>query len=284
MNNHIPVVSVIIPTYNQADLLRKALQSVINQTFQNWEAIVIDNHSKDDTKEVVESFHDDRIRYVVFSNKGVIAASRNHGIHLARADSIAFLDSDDLWYPSKLSVSIDYIQKGADAVCHGLMIRKDGRLSQNKLMPKLPKKNLFTMLLFDGNSFIATSAVVIKKISFDLFGVFSEDPKLVTAEDYELWLRLAKNGVMWEFIPDILGEYTIHGKNASGNVEKQMRAEEEIVIRYFNEKTPHRTIEKLDYRKRRMMVIFRAGKRVWQAGHYRDSLQYLFRGISRLFI
>ncbi|MDO8873163.1 MAG: glycosyltransferase [Methanoregula sp.] len=283
MNSTKPIVSVIIPTYNQADLLQKALQSVINQTFQNWEAIVIDNYSDDNTKEIVESIRDGRINYVLFSNKGIIAASRNHGIHLARGDMIAFLDSDDLWYPSKLLTCLDYITQGADAVCHRLWIRKDGIL-QNTLTPIPPHQNFYKMLLYKGNSVIATSAVMMKKQCFDRFGVFSEDPGMVTAEDYELWLRLSKSNINWGFISDILGEYTVHSKNASSNVNRQMLAEENVVMKYFKEiDSPHMD-ERLSYRKRRVMLVFRAGKRVWQSGHRCDSIPYFFKGIANIFL
>jgi len=282
MNSPIPVVSVIIPTYNQADLLQKALKSVINQAFQNWEAIVIDNYSEDNTKEIVESIRDSRIKHVLFSNKGIIAASRNHGIHLARADNIAFLDSDDLWYPSKLSICLDYIKQGADAVCHGLLIRKDGIL-QNKLIPTPPYQNFYKTLLYNGNSIIATSAVMMKKQCFDRFGVFSEDPGMVTAEDYELWLRLSKRNISWGFIAEVLGEYTVHSKNASSNVKKQMLAEENVVIKYFKENDSPHIDELLSYRKRRVMLVFRAGKRVWQSGHRCDSIPYFFKGIFKIF-
>ena len=275
-------MSVIIPTYNQADLLQKALHSVINQTFQNWEAIVIDNYSEDNTKEIVESIRDSRIKYVLFSNKGIIAASRNHGIHLARGNMIAFLDSDDLWYPSKLSTCLDYITHGADAVCHRLWIRKDGIL-QNTLIPTPSYQNFYKTLLYKGNSVIATSAVMIKKQCFDRFGVFSEDPGIVTAEDYELWLRLTKRNCSWGFISEVLGEYTVHSKNASSNVRRQMLAEENVVIKYFKENDSPQIDERLSYRKRRVMIVFRAGKRVWQSGHRCDSIPYFFKGLSKIF-
>jgi len=276
------MVSVIIPTYNQADLLQKALQSVINQTFQNWEVIVIDNYSEDNSKEIVESTRDRRINYVLFSNNGIIAASRNHGIHLARGDMIAFLDSDDLWYPSKISTCLDHITKGADAVCHRLWIRKDDIL-QKKSIQKPPHQIFYKTLLYNGNSIIATSAVMMKKQCFDRFGVFSEDPSIVTAEDYELWLRLLKSNINWGFISDVLGEYTVHSKNASSNVKKQMLAEENVVIKYFNEIDSPKMDERLSYRKRRMMLVFRAGKRVWQSGYRCDSIPFFFKGISKFF-
>jgi len=94
-----PAVSVIIPTYNHARFLRAAIQSVVDQTFPDWEIVIVNNYSEDDTVQIVASFNDPRIRLVNFCNHGVIAASRNHGMSLATGKAIAFLDSDDIWYP-----------------------------------------------------------------------------------------------------------------------------------------------------------------------------------------
>jgi glycosyltransferase involved in cell wall biosynthesis len=276
------VVSVVIPTYNQADLLHKALESVVNQTFLNWEAIVIDNFSQDNTHKTVEQFNDQRIRYVQFSNQGVIAASRNQGIRLAKGDYIAFLDSDDLWYPTKIALCLDSMNHGADAVCHGLWIRREG-IQGSKLIPKLGMHNCYQTLLYHGNTGIATSAVVIKKRCLDRFGVFSEDPDMVTAEDYELWLRLAKNNIKWDCIPEILGEYLIHSKNASRNIEKQMRAEENIVVKYFKEIDSPSLKERFYYRKRKMMLVFRAGFRIWQSGSFCESIPNIIKALTKTF-
>jgi len=283
MNNPVPRVSVIIPTYNQAVLLEKALRSVAAQTFPDWEAIVIDNFSLDGTRDVVESMQDPRIRYVAFANQGVIAASRNLGIRLAQGSVIAFLDSDDLWYPSKLSACLGCMDRGADAVCHALRIRRGGVL-EGTLGPKQGKGDFFTTLLYRGNSTIATSAVMVKMECFERFGVFSEDPSLVTAEDYELWLRLSNHQVAWGFLPEALGEYTIHGKNASSNVNRQMLAEETVVLWYFKKHNSPHIGERFLCRKRRIMLVFRAGIRIWQSGHRYDSLPYFLKGLSRIFI
>ena len=88
-----PLVSIIIPTYNNAEFLGKALKSVIDQTYGSWEAIVIDNNSTDQTDEVINKFQDIRIKYYKISNYGIIAKSRNLGINLAKGEWIAFLDS-----------------------------------------------------------------------------------------------------------------------------------------------------------------------------------------------
>ncbi len=94
------LVSVVIPTYNHARFLGRALQSVMDQTYKNWEVIIIDNHSQDNTDEIVEAFKDPRITLLKIHNNGVIAASRNMGIRAAKGEWIAFLDSDDHWYPN----------------------------------------------------------------------------------------------------------------------------------------------------------------------------------------
>jgi len=283
MNSSSPMVSVIIPTFNQAELLQKALQSVINQTFQDWEAIVIDNHSQDTTKEIVKSMNDGRIKYVVFSNKGIIAASRNHGIDHAKGKYIAFLDSDDLWYPSKLSICLLYFRQGADAACHGMWIRKDGVLDK-KFIPTQPSHDLYETLLFKGNSTIWTSTVMINKQCLNQFGVFSEHPAMVMAEDYDLWLRMAKNNVRWIIIPEILGEYSVHGKNASNNIKRQMMAEDIVVMNQFRQRNSHYFYTRLIIRKTRMMIAFRAGRRVQQTGQIIESIPYIIRGLSIFFL
>ena len=283
MNSSSPMVSVIIPTFNQAEFLQKALQSVINQTFQDWEAIVIDNYSEDKTKKIVESMKDSRIRYLLFSNHGIIAASRNWGINHANGDYIAFLDSDDLWYPSKLSTCLEYFSHGADAVCHGMWIRKDGVLDK-KFIPAQPSHNLYETLLFKGNPTIWTSTVMINKQCLKQFGIFSEHPAIVMAEDYDLWLRLAENNVRWIIIPEILGEYTMHGKNASKNIKKQMMAVDVVVMNQFRQRKSRSLYNRLIIRKTRMMIAFRAGRRVQQTGQLRESIPYIIRGLSIFFL
>ena len=86
-----PFVSIVIPTYNHANFLGKALESVITQTFTNWEAIVVDNQSTDHTSQVISKFNDHRIKYIKISNYGIIAKSRNLGINVAKGEWIAFL-------------------------------------------------------------------------------------------------------------------------------------------------------------------------------------------------
>ena len=208
-----PAVSVVIPTYNHAQFLGQALHSVLAQTCTAWEAIVVNNYSQDNTAEIVAAFDDPRIRLVNFRNHGIIAASRNHGIQLAQTDLVAFLDSDDVWYPRKLEICLDAIAQGFDLVCHGEAWTTEGTPARNVFYGP-EARAAYRALLFDGNC-ISTSAVVVKKSILREAQGFSEDPRFVTVEDYDLWLKLARNGARIGFVREILGEYRIHGANAS---------------------------------------------------------------------
>ncbi len=118
--NHNPLVSVVIPSYNRADDLKRAVQSVITQTYQNWEIIIVDNSSTDHNVQVVESFSDNRIRLLNIQNGGVIAKSRNLGIQSAKGDWIALLDSDDWWKSSKIKI----LQNGNGIINSSVMFKK----------------------------------------------------------------------------------------------------------------------------------------------------------------
>ena len=101
----------------------KALESVINQTFKNWEAIVIDNNSTDDTNKVVNEINDPRVKYLKINNNGVIARSRNLGIKFAKGDWIAFLDSDDWWSKEKLEICLNNSDDNVDLIYHDLEVK-----------------------------------------------------------------------------------------------------------------------------------------------------------------
>ena len=118
-----PLVSVVIPSYNHGRFLGRALQSVLDQTYTKSEVIVIDNHSTDNTDAVMASFADLRITYIKIHNNGIIAASRNIGLRLAKGEWIAFLDSDDYWSRNKLEQCI-LNRSNNDVIYHKLMCYK----------------------------------------------------------------------------------------------------------------------------------------------------------------
>ena len=203
-----PLVSVVIPTYNRAPDLERALKSVIAQSFGNWEALVVDNHSADNSDDVIRGFRDERIKSFKIHNEGVIAASRNLGIERATGAYVAFLDSDDWWTPRKLERSVEALQSGADVVYHDLrLVTKAGqRIFVRRARSRTMDTPLFEDLLFRGNALINSSVVVRRECLLAIGGI-AEDRELVGVEDYDAWLRLAKKTEKFTRIRGAFGYY-----------------------------------------------------------------------------
>jgi glycosyltransferase involved in cell wall biosynthesis len=281
MEEPAPLVSVVMPTYNQARFLRDAIRSVLLQDDPRLELLVINNFSEDDTREVMGSFADPRIRGEDFRNHGIIAASRNRGIQLSRGQFVAFLDSDDLWYPAKLSTCLKAMGEGTDAVCHGMRINEDG-VPDGCLVPSPLEGDLYRTLLLQGNSLIATSSVVIRKDCLTRAGGFCEDREIVSSEDYELWLRLAREGTRFLPLKDVLGEYRVHGKSASRSIPRQSDAEAEVVRREFMRVSDGSLAMALRRKRRMALVRLQASRRSQLAGKYGEAALSLFRALGEL--
>lgn len=207
-----PLVSVIIPNYNYGRFLGQTLNSLLAQDYENWEAIIVDNHSTDDSDEVYQSFSSDaRIRILKVHNGGSIAHSRNKGIQESTGSIIAFLDSDDLWAPCKLSRAVEAHQSGVDIVYHDLLRLLDGDIPivKGRLRSWRLKKPLLRHLLRDGNALL-NSSVSLDVSVISRNGLFSESLEIAGAEDYEYWLRCAQACMTFAHLPMALGQYRIH--------------------------------------------------------------------------
>jgi glycosyltransferase involved in cell wall biosynthesis len=226
-----PLVSVVIPTYNHAHFLVAALQSVIDQTYSNWEAIVVDNHSTDNTDTVVQNFNNPRISLLKIHNDGVIAASRNMGIQNAKGEWIAFLDSDDLWYPEKLQIVMDQVKAtpSIDIFTTDEMLVNEltGEKSALHYGPSSP--NFYKQLLVTGNCLSPSATLVRREFLTSGDILFREKKEFVTAEDYDFWLLLARADAKFKFIRSIQGEYRIHANNHSGKIEKHEQSIGEVI-------------------------------------------------------
>ncbi|MFP4348874.1 MAG: glycosyltransferase family 2 protein [Desulfococcaceae bacterium] len=181
-------VSVIIPTYNRAEMVGEAIESVLNQDFSSFELIVIDDGSTDQTSKVLRSFGR-RIRSIRQENKGVSAA-RNLGICHASGEWIAFLDSDDLWLPGKLTAQVDFFRLNpASLICQTQEIWiRNGRRVNPKHRHEKRSGMIFEPSL--ALCLVSPSAVMIRRSLFDLVGRFDEN--LPACEDYDLWLRIGR--------------------------------------------------------------------------------------------
>lgn len=271
-----PLVTVVIPTYNHAQFLKEALKSVCSQTFPDWEAVVINNFSDDDTITVVEDFNDSRIRLLNFRNKGIIAASRNLGISLARGEYLAFLDSDDIWFPEKLSVCLPLLENGSSLVCHGLHLFGDCRERDQFYGPV--DRASFDNLLYKGNC-IATSSTMVKKSIVESVGGFSEDTNIVTVEDYHLWLKLAKEGAKIDFLNLILGGYRFHNSN-NGNVMIQAEAEKHVVESFFPEHNSRNIINQTRVRFRYGIIDYEIARSMQLNSHFSKASRYFLSSLT----
>ncbi len=182
-----PSVSVIIPTYNRGWTLRAAVDSVLTQTYRDFELIVVDDGSTDDTVEILPPYGPD-IQVLRQANAGVSAA-RNTGVRSAKGAFIAFLDSDDRWFPDKLGVQVDFFASHPEAVIcqtEETWIRKGKRVNPKKVHQK-PSGHIFKASL--ALCLVSPSAVMLRKALFDEIGGFDET--LPACEDYDLWLRVS---------------------------------------------------------------------------------------------
>jgi glycosyltransferase involved in cell wall biosynthesis len=199
-----PLVSVIIPAYNCARLIDETLRSVYKQTYTNWEIILIDDGSTDDTKAVLAP-HMNRIRYYFQRNQGT-AAARNAGLQMARGELFAFLDNDDIWLPEKLDLQVRAIQTWRDCglvftdgktfdesgVLRDSLISRhlDGWIHEHATIDPLIAKGWLSQEFFLKNHISSASSVLVQKACIEAVGGFDE--RIAVTDDYDLWLRIAQ--------------------------------------------------------------------------------------------
>ncbi len=210
-----PKVSVIVPAYNSMSYLPETLESVLKQTFTDFELIIVDDGSTDQTPQWVSKLTDSRIRLVRQENKGVTVA-RNTGIAHAEGEYIALLDHDDLWQTSKLDIQVRCLDESPEVgLVHTWMVlvdeqgRSTGRIMTSNAQANVPKH------LLERNA-IASSSVMVRRCCFEDVGVFSLNRDLYTVEDWEMWIRIAS---LYPFavIRKPLMSWRQHANNGSKN-------------------------------------------------------------------
>lgn len=203
------LVSVVIPTYNRADLVREAIQSVLDQTYQNFEIIVVDDGSTDGTEQVLAPYKD-KIIYIYQENQGG-AAARNTGINRAKGKYIAFLDSDDLWFPQKLEKQVEILDKNQDiSVVYSNIIKID---ENNKIIGRGSKGNrfpsgyIFHEVLLRKTACAFLQTMLVRKKCFEQIGYLDEELK--KSHDRDMIIRLAKSYKM-HGIKEPLTKFRLH--------------------------------------------------------------------------
>jgi glycosyltransferase involved in cell wall biosynthesis len=223
-------VSVIIPTCNRAHLLPSALKSVLQQSLQNIEVIVVDDHSADDTLKVIEEFDDSRLRCVARKERGGGAVARNTGIAAARGKYIAFLDDDDTWISEKLSRQLE-VFSGAPSV--GLVYTGVRHINQQNgltIKTAVPSKRgrLYRGLLAD-NFIGTTSSVMVRREALEHCGYF--DPELPSCQDWDLYLRISSKYAI-DFVSETMVNFYIHPFRITRDLGARIRGRERILKKY----------------------------------------------------
>lgn len=259
-----PLISVIIPTYNHAHFLDRALGSVFNQTYKNWEIIIVDNHSTDHTDDVVKAFLDQRIRLLKIHNNGIIAASRNMGVRHSQGEWIAFLDSDDWWKPNKLEYCVNSLSAEIDLVYHDMLVVRDRPtfININRRLYRQVRKPVLMDLLIHGNT-IPTSSVLMRKDVFIRAGGMDEDERVIAVEDFSTWLKVATFTDSFLYVDNKLGFYGYH---EGGLSRKDTTSARRIVY----EKYAHL----IDYKYKleiHSKLIFDRGKKSFLNGNTQDA-------------
>ena len=245
-----PLVSVVVPAYNCAPFIGETVSSVYQQTYRNWEVIVIDDGSTDETKGALAP-HMGRIRYVHQQNRGT-AAARNEGVRHARGELIAFLDHDDVWLPEKLDFQVRVMGKSSDCglvFTDGKMFTADGIRRESALSGRLdqwidahPTEDLFVVagnilrnLLFC-NEIVSASSVMVRRECLERVGGFDEG--IAIADDHDLWLRIARQYTV-ALIRRCLYMWRWHDGSQSGPIRDRMQGWTEASLVVQEKHLPH---------------------------------------------
>lgn len=215
-----PLVSVIMPAYNASNYIQEAIDSVITQTFRNWELIIIDDGCTDITSEIIteNSIQDHRI-HCFYQQNGKQGKARNLGISHAQGKYLAFLDADDCWMSEKLAIQLDEIQiQNVDLVFSDSYVFNKDNVSDRSLkmntLNQIFEGDDALKLFLEGNR-IPTLTVLVKKDKILLAGCFSEKLIIQNAEDYHLWLKMIIVGCIFYGSDKTLASYRVHSESST---------------------------------------------------------------------
>ncbi|ACS91097.1 Glycosyl transferase, family 2 [Thermococcus sibiricus MM 739] len=263
-----------MPSYNHEKYIAQAIESVLNQTFPDFELIIIDDGSKDRSKEIIKAYEkkDKRIRAIFHKNNKGIARTMNEGLRKAKGKFIALFSSDDVWVKDKLEKQLKFFEKNDDLVVwsEGLVIDAQGNPTGGTFTQmygaskKKKSGNLFEELL-KGNYIFGQSVILKKKNIKDI----TYDERLKYLNDYKFMVDLAYNYEFY-YIPEPLAMYRIHGKNSILSDRREWLRDQILVSTYFLERYGDRISKKL-----RAMLYHRIASAYAQLGERKIVLSYL---------
>lgn len=276
-----PFFSVIIPAYNAAKFIESTLSTVLKQTFKDYEIVVVDDGSADDTYEVARKylagFSEIKSQVVQQENKGV-GGARNTAIQHASGEFLAFLDADDIWDERKFERVHATLSKDEtiDLLCHDLIsIEEDGTHLGNL---RAGSYTTFDEFLFKGNLVFTTSTVARRKKVLEV-GMFSEDMNFNSAEDYELWIRLSRNCKI-SYLHELLATHIYHGDNITSSIDIHMQKSLNVVDYHYSQIENKTLFQKIAIRRRRADLFRGGGRKFLQRGPIEESEQYFQKALQ----
>lgn len=216
------MVSIIIPTYNRSENVIESIESVLNQTYQDIEIIVVDDGSTDDTMQKVKSVNDSRVNYIQLEKNYGQSYARNKGASIAKGECLAFQDSDDSWYRNKLELQLGFMKTAGTDMCFCQFTRNNEIYPYDELSKKILGIQLFDLLL--QVPLIDTSTIVCKKDCF--LSISGFDSQIRCFEDYEFSLRFAE-----KYTISYLGKNLLDKKSFEGGVNSDSNANEGLRVR-----------------------------------------------------
>jgi len=266
----VPKVSVIIPTHNRAEFLYSAITSVLDQTYQDVEIIVVDDASEDNTRRVIDHFHDNRIKYFCHEKNKGEAGARNTGILNSKGEFIAFLDDDDEWLPEKLSLQVSLLDnnpKKFGLVYTGYFVIDKN--SKNILSQRVPSKkgDVYNYIILK-NIIGAPSTVLLRRECIEEVGLFDEN--IAYGLDHDMWIRISKY-FFFEYVKESLVKYYIHHDRLSNNPVIRARGLDDMVKKYGK----HIVLKNTYYRQSLLSI----GVQFCHLGDMKNGIKLLIRAI-----
>lgn len=275
----LPLVTVVIPTYNRVEFVQQAISSVRSQTYKRWELIVVDDGSDDGTAESVVALADSRIKLLTSQHIGNIAFLRNRGVKAGSGDWLAFLDSDDIWTDGRLEIHLEKLMEGGKRWGYGGFEMMD-----NKMQPISNKAGIYQpisgwiikeVLTTEASANIGT--LLIERRLFEESGGFDEDAELLYREDYELVIRLALRSEALA-VPDLLVRVREHSGRSTKAFEYGHDRTAAVYERFI-QKHPDKELSKIARRRMAGELTEAAVKRIRQKKYF-EAIRRLGRGFT----
>ena len=226
-----PDISVVMSVFNGGDYLRKSIESILNQSYLNFEFIIINDGSTDTSLKIIKSYKDNRIVLVNRKNKGLIT-SLNEGISLAKGRYIARMDADDISFPSRLEKQFDFIEKNNLDICggHCLLLDKNGKINGLNVVPTSHKMCSLSLLF---KVPFAHPSVMIRKQFLDENSLEYGQSSYKIAEDLDLWLRMHRCGARFGNVDSVVLKYRILSNSLSKVNNSLILKETKAMLRQF---------------------------------------------------